>query len=392
MYSTIGKAVLYQAIGLKDNTKQIKLIDNKSKCANCPWLQAALSPYATDKTYETLKSKCATCSCKKAYEVKYVNEKNQYGSDKAKLNRSSLLLFIKLHSYCPTNAGFIENINVETLASSLNVNVRTIRNSLKTLVDSNYIYCEGIYSNHINVILLDYKNYFLKANENGRGYIKLQNTTISDLCKIKSVLVVRLMIRELLLNKESDIKSYRELHTSLPAYCKRNVIINKLQQCAQNIFSITFSDLHVEFSILDKLNTNVHLNAEYEKYSTYYSSIFEEVNNIVFENKELSPNNIPEHLKKFFVNADGSVVKEPVMYLHIEEHSLDLARLTCKYSKQVVTTALADAYRVGMCKTKKLIKHLGAYVHEIIKGYGIKESTLFDNENNTTLLSSLTNA
>lgn len=395
MYSTIGKAVLYQAIGLKNNQKIIK-VNNKSECANCPWFQAASSSYASDKSYDVLLSKCKTCSCNKSYEILYDNEKNKYGSDKPRLNRVATLLFIKLHSLSPSQSGFIENINVEILASDLNVNLRTIRNNIITLVKAGYIHCDNIYANHINVILLNYKDYFLTADKGGRGYIKITNDTIADLCKIKSVLVMRLIIRELLTDKENDLKTYRELTNALPAYCKRNVISKKLSEFTQSIFDVNISDIHVEFSLKDKHNIKTRLSFEIKEYSSYYSTLFDELNDFILSHESFVAEDVPRNLMKFLIESDGTVIKHPVLTSpkRTQSQVFDLAKLATKYSEHIVTTALADTYRLNMCKGKKLISNLGSYVLQVIRSYGITDIPNISNnihliESNTTTTSAI---
>ncbi len=385
MYFVIGKAVLYQAIGLKSNQKIIK-VNNQSECATCPWLQAAISSYATEKTFSTLQKKCSSCNCK-AYEIIYENEKNMYGF-KSKLNRNSILLLLKLHSLNPTSSGFLENINVENLAIELNVNIRTIRNNISTLVKSGYIYCENIYANHINLILLDYKDYFLTADKGGRGYVKLSSDTIKDLCNIKSILVLRLILRELLSDKEEDLKTYKELSNALPSYCKRNVISKKLLSFKQNIFNINLSDIHVHFSLVDKHNIKSRLSFEIKEYSAYYSTLFDNLNEFILAHKTYTAKEVPQNLYHFLIDKDGTLITNPVLTSKRTYSQItDLAKLACKYSEPIVTTALADTYRLNMCKGKKLIKNLGSYVLQVIRSYGIKEP---DTQSNFILIDSNT--
>ena len=372
MYYTIGKSVLYQALGLKQNNKELVLNNKKSACASCPWYQAASSSFASKNSYDTLKAKCAHCENNIDYEVIYNNEKNKYGSDKTKLNRNALILFMKLHSYNPTQAGFIENIDVDVLADLLKVSVRTVRNNLKLLVDGGYIYCDSIYANHVNLILLNYKDYFLPADKGGRGYLKISENTLKDLCNIRSILVLRLILRNLLSEKENNSNTYKDLNNCLPCYCKKNVIISKIKEHTQNIFEIVLSDKHVNFKIKQEHDIKINLANEEKTYSEHYNNIFNKINKVLFDSigSNIMINNIPLELTPFFIDDNKQIIENPVSCFYYKKAIPDLAKLACKYSEPVVTRALADTYKLHMCKQKPLLKHLGSYILEVIKSYG----------------------
>ena len=65
MIANIGKGVLYQMIGIRDNDKkttlQIDDLQKNSPCAGCPWMKAAQSNPNVEAGCELLKTRCSEC-------------------------------------------------------------------------------------------------------------------------------------------------------------------------------------------------------------------------------------------------------------------------------------------------------------------------------------------
>ena len=369
MVTTIGKAVLYQMLGVQANHYTINMTSLPSSCRTCPWLEAALSNPSSS-MISTCSRKCSICPHNHSDVIKYINEKNAYGS-KPKESRNAILIFIYLHQFVKSNNGFISGISVHTIAETLGISVRTVKNCFNRLQTDGYIFMDSLGDGEYNIILQDYNTYFMKANEGGRGYIKLSTTTISSLYEIDSILVLRLILRQLL---ESDyqiesIKKYRDLRYSLPKYCKRNVIQKQLQKYTSLPYEVEMTAKVVSFRLKDKYNTELLTKQELKSNELYFEELFNTIDDIVIENDFT---NLSNELRQFFFDENGLRIKQPIFLSHKnrEKDIADLSHLAIKYSRQIVVQALSATYRNTMCKQNKLINDLGAYILSVINTYG----------------------
>lgn len=362
---SIGKAVLYQMLGIQESYYTPAKIP--SSCKNCPWIEAALSnPSPT--VISNLKIHCLSCQNYKTDILQYVNEKNKYGS-KEKVCRNAISLFIMLHMYHPSQSGYINNLSIRTLAEKLNISERTVKNCLSMLSKKNYIFVDYMRNGLFNVILLDYTKYFLKADKGGRGYIKISDITLSELFEIKNILAFRIILRQLLDEQDQDCeKTYQQLRRTLPDYCKRNVIQKALNIYNNMIYSIKTASNTVHFSLLKSVNTNYIMQNDKADNIQYFDSVLKELDDFILSGKPVS--DIPISLNRFIRNPlNGNIISEPVLFQRNNTETLlnDLANLSVKYSRQTVLDALADTYRDKMCQKQSLIRDVGAYVLTVIK-------------------------
>lgn len=362
---SIGKAVLYQMLGIQESYYTPAKIP--STCKGCPWIEAALSnPSPT--VISNLKVHCSSCANYRTDILQYVSEKNKYGS-KEKVCRNAISLFIMLHMYHPSQSGYINNLSIHTLAEKLNISERTIKNCLSVLSKKNYIFVDYMRNGLFNVILLDYTKYFLRADKGGRGYIKISDMTITELFKIKSILAFRVILRQLLDGQDNDCeKTYQQLRHTLPAYCKRNVIQKALTIYNNIIYSMKTASDTVHFSLLSIANTNYIIQKDKDDNIQYFDSILKELDDFILSGKPVS--DIPVSLNRFVCNPiNETKISDPVLFQRNNTETLldDLAKLSIKYSRQTVLDALADTYRDKMCQKQSLIRDVGAYVLTIIK-------------------------
>lgn len=375
MNVNIGKAVLYQMIGLQESHKSdlFENIDiNKSGCKDCSWYRMAASENVSEKIKEKVRTQCANCPHKCVISNNtYINEKNKYGN-KEKVCCNAIKLFILLHMQAPDQTGLVRNVNFADIAAKMNVNIKTIRNNLRVLEDAGYIFADA---KSASVVLLDYPKYFLAANKGGRGYIKLLSDTVNSIVKINSITAFRIILRQLLEqdNDKTVTKTYHDIKRFLPDYCKRNIILSKLSAISEMIFDIKTTVTDITFKIKDKFNTKLQLDSEKKQHMEYFSSILESLDNYVWTYGQIIENKIPSDLKRFFVDENNIPVKEPVFFQRsdMDEALNDLALLSCRYSRNIVLQALADTYRIQMCTNRKLINNLGAYLSRVIKSYGL---------------------
>ena len=367
MVISIGKAVLYQMLGIQES--YYTPVHIPSECKSCPWIEAAMQNPSTS-VIQRLNEKCALCQNKHSNCLKYINERNQYGKNE-KIHRNAIQIFMLLHTYSPSSTGYTKNISIQALSSCLNISERTVKNCLKVLENKNYIFVDYMASGSFNAILLDYQKYFLKAEKGGRGYIKIPENILMKLLEIKNILTFRIILRQFLdTNNTDSIKTYNQLKRTLPAYCKRNVIIKALNSYTNTIYNIKTSISDVHFSLKTIFTPNIVIEQEKNNYISYFTHILQDLENFVWSSKPISM--VPEHLKRFVINpVSGESISTPVLFQqnHTENILNDLAQLSITYSSDIVLDALADTYREKMCKSHSLIKNVGAYIKTVIKSY-----------------------
>lgn len=381
MNINIGKAVLYQMIGIQ-KTHKTDLFENtdieKSGCKNCSWYRMAASGNVSEKIIDKVSAQCTNCPHKcLTSKSTYVNEKNKYG-DKRKVCCNAIKLFILLHTQAPDQTGLVRNVNISEIANKMNVNIKTVRNNLHVLEDAGYIFADTKTS---AIILLDYPKYFLTADKGGRGYVKLLSETVDSIISINSITGFRIIIRQLLEpdNDKSSTKTFQDLKKYLPAYCKRNVILSKLSLIRDLIFDIETTMVDVTFRIKDKFNARLQNDKEVQQHIDYFSSVLASLDEYFWSCEgHIIKENVPSELKSFFIDENNVAVKEPVFFqLTNRESALnDLALLSCRYSRNIVLKALADTYRIQMCSKRKLINNLGAYISRVIKSYGLVDGDI----------------
>lgn len=364
-------------LGIQPNHKSVKdVLKPANHCSECPWFLAAAN-HPTSDTISQLHNHCNQCQFKGScpdiskLSVDYINEKNRYG-DKKKVCRNAILFFIMLHTMNPSKNGFINNVSISFIADKMNINVKTVYNCINILAKNEYIYADKISSGTYNFILLDYPSYFLKADKGGRGFIKINEDVIDSLLNIHSILAFRLILRQLLeADKSKDtVKTYKELRLSLPAYCKRNVIKDKLQNYCSSIFDIIMDSNNVSFSLRQENDTKVIYENEVKEHDAYFRELLSMLDDFALS---YAPGmSAPLKLKQFMVDDNDNPVTPVLFQMNgVSDITTILAKLSCKYSRQIVTDALADTYRLHMCQNKGLIKNVGAYILEVIRSYGL---------------------
>lgn len=239
-------------------------------------LQENFVEYKEEKHIEKLSTGCYSCehacgseacaSCQnKIYETHlkkvYRNEKNRYGSRKA-LKRNAIMLFMYFHYLNPDKAGHVY-IDIEDAAKVIGCDVKTIRNNLYLLNKEGYIIlgktdCPGYYQ----LFITDYKNYFKKASENGRGYTTLSKEFFYELLKLKDINSLRLVLRNFLFSIESGAKNigrkertYKEVKRELPKYVTQKSIKETLKsQEFGKLFDVTEKKRTVIMNVKQNFN------------------------------------------------------------------------------------------------------------------------------------------
>lgn len=380
-FANIGKSVIIQSLGIQKNYTEViestvDVIDySNAACVNCKY-KAVIETFDKDsRPYADACSACEHCphkavTQKNVYNKIYHNEKNRYGH-RPMLKSNAIKLLLLLHFYHPDSNGIIRNLDANELAVNVGCNVRTIWNNLKTLQDYTYIsYSKDRYG-LINVLLNDYENYYLPANKGGRGFLVVSKELYRRLCNIKSLVSLRIFIRELLSldapelkgQASVDYKNIKEIRNLLPPYCKPSLIKEKLG-AESDIFTITFDKDVIRFQIDNEFIPKNEKTRMHNEYVAIFEKFIWEFNqNVVYIN---SGGACPKNLTEFFSmkNKPSAAAFRPMLLTEIEID--DMASLTLHYSYDIVINALSVVYR-EYYMYQKTINNLGGLVSTIIR-------------------------
>lgn len=380
-FTNIGKAVLIQALGIQKNyttivENTVEVVDySNSMCSSCKYKQIINTFDKESEIYKSASTYCNNCpnrilTTQNVTKKVYHNEKNRYGY-RPMLKANAIKLLLLLHFYHPDSNGIIRDLDANELAVNVGCNVRTIWNNLKTLQEYTYIsYSKNEYG-LISILLNDYENYYLPANKGGRGFLVVSKELYRKLCNIKSLVSLRIFIRELLSldapelkgQASVDYKNIRELRNLLPSYCKPSVIKEKLG-VESDIFTISFKDDVVRFQIDKEFipkNEKIRVHDEYAE--SLEKFIWEFNQNVAYVN---SGGISPACLSDFFTmkNRQSTASFKPMLLTDIEID--DLASLSLHYSYDIVVNALSVVYR-EYYMYQKTVNNLGGLVSTIIR-------------------------
>ena len=338
MIANIGKGVLYQLIGIQENSKKTVLevngLSKDSPCSKCPWMKAAMANPNADAGRELLNTRCTCCDsrCFDTEDIclhtEYTYE-SHYGT-RPRLNRNAVLLFMLLHLQAVDASGFISGISVTSLAETLHVHERSIKNNLEKLKVSGYIHYDMGQANTVNIILLDYKTYYATAREGGSGFIKISDGMVNELSSITSIIFFRILVRQYLESDKTDetTKTYKELLHSLPRYCRRSIINSKIEE-NQGIFNIFRNPNSLTFKLSPEYNVKASQEKQYQENMEHYTKLLKKLDDFVLSTSKItSTTAIPDELTRFF-SYDGVLVSTPYIFQisGLQDVSGTLARL-----------------------------------------------------------------
>lgn len=391
-FARIGKGVLSKSIGLQKNYIEVyfrdnsdKLNESKSGCYNCPIHQLKQHFLSLDlpDVAEQIQQQCKTCSTsvwEPSYtrNIRYINEKNRYGYQPT-LKSNALKLLLLYHFLQPDANGFIKHVSIKALAAEIGCTTATVQASNKVLEDYNYCYvCDsGLYDNHINIFLPEYKNYHKTAAEGGRGYVTMSSDMLTDLIHISSLNTLRLNLKGILEvdnasyahaqnDTYSTVKtSYKQLRRFMPSYCKNNVIRKALEQ-NDCIFNLAFSDNDVSFTIHDKYAQKKMRNAMKEETKNNIIEFVDTINNVLETAQGVSDPNEKARITEILstMHIEDSI-KYPSLSLRISDYD-DLAALALQYNLQLVHAAIVHIYNSYIAANHPVDK-FGALARTVIR-------------------------
>lgn len=390
-FARIGKGVLSKSIGLQKNYVEVYskgpdvLNENKSSCHTCPiyQLKQYLLSLGLPDVAEQIQEQCKTCSTsvwEPSYtrSIRYINEKNLYGYQPT-LKSNALKLLLLYHFLQPDAQGFIKNVSTKALAEKIGCTTATIQASNKVLEEYNYCYiCDsGLYDNHINIFLPEYKNYHKTAAEGGRGYVTMSSDMLMDLIGITSLNTLRLNLKGILevdnasyahthSDTYSTVKtSYEKLRGFLPSYCKNNVIRKALEQ-NDSIFDLSFFDKGVSFTIHEKYAQKKMRNAMMEDTKENIVEFVDTINNVIEATQDASHPDEKTRLAEILstMHIENSKIY-PSLSLRLTDYE-DLASLALQYNLQMVHAAIIHIYN-NYISANHPVEKFGALARTIIR-------------------------
>lgn len=391
-FARIGKGVLTKAIGLQKNYTEIyekaesKLNENKSKCLNCPIhnLKSQFQALGIDEVYNQLHTQCKGCSTavwEDSYQVsvKYINEKNRYGYQPT-LKSNAIKLFITYHFLQPDTLGFIKNVSLKDLSLLLGCTVATIKANNDALSSYGYCYiCDsGIYNNHVNILLPEYKNYHKPAHEGGRGYINMSMDLLKSILTIEELNTLRLNIKGIIDVDNASIfnvqeqasnnvtTSYRKLRGFLPSYCKRNVIRGALEK-SDSIFDFSFNDVSITFKIKEKFSHKTLLESLREQSLHDIDTFIKRFNDVLDKagSDYFSGENPETDALLNMFQIDNSFHSYPALTLTNIDMD-NLAAMCVQYNCTLVKQAISTIYNTYVIRNQS-VRNFGALVRSIIR-------------------------
>lgn len=376
-FANIGKAVLLQSLGLQKNYIEVAegcvdIIDyDTPACTDCKY-RALIESFTPDSSvYQAAQTICQNCpnktiTQKTVYKKIYHNEKNRYGY-KPRLKSNAIKLLLLFHFYHPDRFGIIQNVHFDVLASQLNCDIKTIKNNLDVLKNYNYIsYCKT--SVHtINLCLCDYEQYYLPANQGGRGFFVLSKELLYQLLSIDNLLSLRIHLRELIdidnLNAKGPFtavsKTYKELKLALPDYCRPSTIRHAVAHTV-DIFDISFHEHAVRFEIREQFNARKQKQDCFNQYLEMFHAFMKDFNEtVIYINNH---NVLPDKYKSFFEDCPNAEHR----LLQIRDFEFeDLAQLALQYSYDYVLTAFSQIYKTYIMRERKIL-NLGGLIRTAI--------------------------
>ena len=177
-----------------------------------------------------------------------VNASSRY-SDGTHLLQIPVRLYILLHFYADSNSGKALNLNPDTLASDLSVNVKSVRAALRKLAKEGYIILIED-ADYVDVTISNINDMYKKSGNGGKGYISCGPDLRNAIIKVTKINDLRVIIRSLLHTVSNELHtaskraeariSMKEYREGLPKYVKPCVIRNA---ASGDIFSSLFERL-----------------------------------------------------------------------------------------------------------------------------------------------------
>lgn len=358
-YAQIGKAELIQALGSSNRKKFLGIdieVDAKTK-----------------QVTSTIKTNSSTKNSK----------------SKKKLSTTALLFWIYLHYLSPDQEGLVRDISIKDAAEFLGFSVKGIRKSIQNLSKLKYIHSSVIYKNTVTIMLPDFKNYFLKSEEGGHGYIELSTENFLTIISITNqrkkrtalksnekrnykdnsiINQIRLKLRAFLIcehsqrmfkkgkkamkSVEKNIDNFLEF---MPAYFYKKKLL-KIIECISDVIDYSIVDSHIILEAKDE-----DFNGKNEKKNKIRK------NKKDIERKIAKMEDALQYHNKMAKNSN--YISEIFPSYKITQNDIDdLAKMSITYGIECILNAIDFIYTQFIMKGRT-IKNFGGLVRRSIQSY-----------------------
>ena len=222
----------------------------------------------------------------------------------------------------------------------------------------------------INLLLNDYESYYLPANKNGRGFLVLSYDLLNKILKINSLVALRIYLRELINLDNSNLKgqasvdhkTIKDIRRLLPAYCKPCIIRKSIENCSNDIFTVSINENVIRFEIDEKKKKKnqkrILLDETISKLKTFifnFNSFIPEVNS----------GSIQPALLRSFISPENNVRHYKLISIPKDELK-DLANIAVHYSYDLMFNALSYVYNQYVLYDRH-IKNLPGLVSTVLQ-------------------------
>lgn len=371
-YAQIGKAELIQALGSSNRKKFLGIdieVDEETK-----------------QVTSTIKR----------------NSSTENSNSKKCLSTTSLLFWLYLHYLSPDSNGIVRDISIKDAAEFLGFSTKGIRKAIQNLSKIGYIHSSVIYKNTVTIMLPDFKNYFLKSEEGGHGYIELSTDNFLTVVSIANqrkkrtavknnekknykdnsiINQIRLKLRTFLICEHSQrmfqkgkkaaktvAKSIDNFLEFMPSYFYKKKLL-EIFECISDVisYSIVGSDIILEakqedFSGLAARKKNI---SKIKKALKMKINTLERAIQLYNKNPYLNSN----ILKYAGIDVDAEFDEHVFQSYILTENDIDdLAKLCLVYGMECIIKAIDYIYSHFIIKGRT-IKNFGGLVRRSLQSY-----------------------
>lgn len=276
-------------------------------------------------------------------ETEYINERHRYKIkntlEEKRLSKYQLKQFILYHYLNIDSNGFARLVSVKYVAEKLGCSIRTVVNNNRVLENLGLIAVVKRSPEFFNVFIAGYKQYHLKKEEGGTGYVQMPREFFEGLLKMNHANQIRMAIRkylyydnEVIVQKKPDCTLYfSHIKNFMPTNISYKKAILKTMEPAKEFFDIIIKDTFILFNLKDKYNGRVVKAQKEEQFSKEITATLE--------------------------NAHVRFVKPDIG---------DLVQLSLEYGLEAVTEALG-VYKERYIDEGNDVDNLGGFIRATIR-------------------------
>lgn len=291
--ANIGKSVLIKLTGLHPDRAYItKNIRNYSNCnKSCPFYSSKPGPDLSPnnsfcKEFCTKVSEKVVVTLDSTKSLMNNTSKKYIPGLPGRFTHSQIIQFIYLH-FLAGKGGIRSHVSISKTAADLGLCTKTVSTNLEKFILEDLIYATKIDSDTYSIYLKDVKNYHLKKEQGGSGYIPVSKELLFELLSIKNVNSLKLEIRKLLkydslrITKDSTKKgsmTFKDMSRFLPGHINYKRVIDQIIDGASSVFRLNkkADENKIEFELNPNFDARVIKEKRKLNYSIDFAMIFNE--------------------------------------------------------------------------------------------------------------------